>query len=60
MKYIELKPGDDFSLCGCLLRYVRCEKTEVVLYDIRKKKTFTYGYDALLKTVKQYGYLLLK
>ena len=60
MKYIEVRQGEDFSLCGQLLRLVRIEGGEVVLFDIRKKKTFTHGFDALQRTVKQYGYMIIK
>jgi len=38
VKYIEVRLGEDFSLCGQLLRLVRIEGGEAVLFDIRKKK----------------------
>lgn len=60
MKYIEVRQGEDFSLCGQLLRLVRIEGPEVVLYDIRQSKTFIYGFDALQKIVGQYGYKIIK
>lgn len=60
MKYIEVRKGEDFSLFGTLLRLVRFEGSSVVLYDIRKKKNFTYGFDALQRIVRRGGYKIIR
>lgn len=60
MKYIEVRKGEDFSLFGTLLRLVCFEGSSVVLYDIRKKKNFTYGFDALQRIVTGGGYKIIR
>lgn len=60
MKYIEVRKGEDFSLFGTLLRLVCFEGNSVVLYDIRNKKNFIYGFDALQRTVRRGGYTIIR
>jgi len=60
MKYQEIKVGSDFLVSGALYRLKKIEKSEAVLYNHRTGQTFTYGLDALKRTIRQAGYALIE
>lgn len=60
MKFREIRVGSDFSAFGALYRLKKIEKSEALLYNHRTGQTFTYGLDALKRTIRQAGYVLIE
>lgn len=57
----ELHPRNGFLLNGHAFVYEKYENGNCVIRDTKKKNSiFVYGYEGLKRTVRQYGYELMK
>lgn len=59
MKLIEIKKGDTFSIRGTLFACIDVENGTVILNNVRKNQTITYGLEALRRIVHQFGYEII-
>ena len=61
-KLTQLFPGNGFLLNGQAFVYEKYENGNCVIRDTKKKKSqiHVYGYEGLKRTVRQFGYELMK
>lgn len=59
MKLIEIKNGNTFSIRGTLFAFIDVENGTVILKNVRKNQTITYGLEALRRIVHQFGYEII-
>ena len=60
-KLTPLFPGTGFLLNGQAFVYVKYENGNCVIQDMKKKnQIYVYGYEGLKRTLRQFGYELMK
>lgn len=60
-KLTQLFPGNGFLLNGHAFVYEKYENGNCVIRDTKKKnQIYVYGYEGLKRTVRQFGYELMK
>ena len=60
-KLTQLFPGNGFLLNGHSFVYEKYENGNCIIRDAEKKNSiFVHGYEGLKRTVRQYGYELMK
>jgi hypothetical protein len=60
-KLTQLFPGNGFLLNGQAFVYEKYENGNCVIRDTKKKnQIYVYGYEGLKRTVRQFGYELMK
>ena len=60
-KLTPLFPGNGFLLNGQAFIYEKYENGNFVIRDTKKKNSiFVYGYEGLKRTVRKFGYELMK
>ena len=60
-KLTKLFPGNGFLLNGSAFVYEKYENGNCVIRDTKKKnQIYVYGYEGLKRTVRQFGYELMK
>ena len=56
MKLIKVRKGDTVSIQGTLFTFIGVENDTVILKNVCKNQTITYGLGALQHVVHQFGY----
>ena len=60
-KLTQLFPGNGFLLNGQAFVYEKYENGNCVIRDTKKKnQIYVYGYEGLKRTIRQFGYELMK